>query len=163
MKHLLIVCLLFPFVIKAQDTCGLKQKKDPYTREIKIYSGSIELTGAKISVQASKTEVDIMLTVTTGEKCFDDNIYAYVFFEGTKLRTIYRNSGATNCDGIMHFTFRNVATTPSALEKLSKQKVVSIKIQLGEKKEQVIEFTPEQQDAFMKAVACIIPASKTIQ
>src|SRR2546421_630228 len=100
----LIPVFILPLFLSAQD-CNLKTEKDSYTKEVKISTGLIQLKGATVSFEVTKTDIDLMFTIS--KQCFTDASIATVFFEGTKYRTNYKNSGTMNCDGFFHFSFRN--------------------------------------------------------
>lgn len=165
--------LLFLFPANAQD-CKLKKEKDPYTREMKISSGFIQLEGGMISIVATKTEIDFMISLGAG-KCLDDGAAINIFFDSSKLKSVYKNSGTMNCDGLFHFNFKNTANTPTNLNNLSTKKLrlivfkekpdmeVSSKSKKEKPKESEITFTPEQQQQFMDMVTCVIKESKTLQ
>src|SRR6476646_4657189 len=107
MKYCFVLLLLSPFLLSAQD-CSLKTTKDPYTREIKVTTGLISLNDAQYSIQATKTEIDFIVSV---------------FFEGTRLKSNFKNGGTTNCDGLFHITFRNTNPMQSALSNLGTKKI----------------------------------------
>src|SRR6185295_7642059 len=115
MKYYLALVLLSPFFSPAQD-CNLRTSKDPYTKEVKVTTGLISLNNAQYSIQATKSEIDFMFSIEG--KCFDDASSASVFFEGTRLKSNFKNGGTTNCDGLFHSTFRNTDPLPSALSNL---------------------------------------------
>ena len=160
MKYYFILLLLSPFFLSAQD-CNLKTSKDPYTREIKISTGLISLNNAQYSIQATKSEIDFMFSMEG--KCFDDASTASVFFEGTRLKSNFKNGGTTNCDGLFHFTFRNTNPLPSALSNLRKKKITSIRFKDNTNKETGIILTAEQQQTLSKLINCIIDEAKKLQ
>ena len=160
MKYSLTLFLLLPFFSRAQD-CNLKTSKDPYTKEIKISTGFISLTGGQLSIEVTKTEIDFMFSLESG-KCFDDACTAAVFFEGTRLKTNFKNSGTMNCDGLFHFTFRNTNPSPSALQNLATRKITSIRFKDNTKKETGVTLTPEQQQTLMNVTNCIIAEAKKL-
>jgi hypothetical protein len=160
MKYQLFLLLLLPFYSRAQD-CKLKNRKDPYTREIRLSTGFITLDAAQVSIEASKSEVDFMFSFGSG-KCFDDACTAALYYEGSKLKTNFKNNGTMNCDGLFHFTFRNTDPTPSALQNLAIKKVTSIRFKDNAKKEIVVTLTAEQQQIFMNQAACIINEAKKL-
>ena len=156
-----IALSLFPLFAQSQD-CALQKETDPYTRETKITTGFIKLRNATLSIQADSREIDFLFIITGTDKCFTDASTASVFFEGTRVKTNYRNAGGMNCDGYFHFNFKNQAALPSALQKLANQKVTTILFVGNDKKETLITFSPEHQDALMHFVSCIIEESKTL-
>ena len=124
MKYCLALLLLLPFFSPAQD-CNLKTSKDTYTREMKVSTGLISLNNAQYSIQATKSEIDFMFSIEG--KCFDDGSAAAVYFEGTRLKSNFKNSGTTNCDGLFHFTFKNTDPIQSSLSNLGTKKITSIR------------------------------------
>src|SRR6266496_3516966 len=117
MKYLIAILLLLPFAGLAQDSCHLKKSQDPYTKLIKISSGFVDIGTAKVSVEATKTEIDFLFSLSGGI-CFDDQSMASVFYVGTKVKTNLKNSGTMNCDGLYHFNFKNQANPNSYLQNL---------------------------------------------
>jgi hypothetical protein len=159
MKYISALLLLLPFFPKAQD-CNLKKTKDPYTREIKISTGLIFLNSGQYSIEATKSEIDFMFSLEG--KCFDDASTAAVFFEGTRLKTNFKNSGTMNCEGLFHFTFRNTNPLSSALLNLGAKKITSIRFKDNTSKETGISFTAEQQQTFINLTNCIINEAKKL-
>jgi hypothetical protein len=160
MKYPFCLLLLLPLYTIAQD-CKLKNRKDPYTREIKLSTGFIQLGGAQVSMEGSKSEVDFMFSFGSG-KCFDDACTAALYYEGSKVKNNFKNNGTMNCDGLFHFTFRNTNPTPSALQNLATKKVTSIHFKDNTKKEIVVTLTAEQQQIFASQAACIISETKKL-
>lgn len=160
MKSSFCLLFLFPLFTFAQD-CKLKQRKDPFTKEIKVSTGLIQLAGAQVSIEASKSEVDFMFSFGGG-KCFDDACAAAVLYEGSKLKTNFKNNGTMNCDGLFHFTFRNTNPSPSSLQNLATKKVTSIRFKDNTKKEIVVTLNAEQQQLFMNQSACILEEAKKL-
>src|SRR6185295_13515007 len=160
MKYYLALVLLSPFFLSAQD-CNLRTSKDPYTREVKVSTGLISLNNAQYSIQATKSEIDFMFSIEG--KCFDDASSASVFFEGTKVKSNFRNGGTTNCDGLFHFTFRNTNPSPSALSNLGAKKITSIRFKDNTNKETGIILTVEQQQTLSDLINCIINEAKKLQ
>jgi hypothetical protein len=161
MKYLVAALLFFPIATFAQDSCKLKKTQDPYTKQIKLSTGFIDIGTAKVSIEASKTEIDFLFSVASGI-CFDDQSTAAVFYVGTKVKTNLKNSGTMNCDGLFHLNFKNQTNTPSFLQNFSNKLVSSIKYTDNTKKESVIELTGEQQLALKMLATCIINQAKTL-
>lgn len=160
MKSLFAIILLLPLFSFSQD-CNFKKDKDPHTREIKISSGFIDLSATKVSVVATKTEIDFLFSLGSGN-CFDDESTANVFYAGTKVKTNFKNTGTMNCDGLFHFTFRNQANLPMLLQNFVNKQVTSIKFIDNTKKEIVLSLTEEQQVIFKKLANCIVNEAKTL-
>ena len=160
MKYYLALLVLTPLFSLGQD-CNLKTSKDPYTREVKISTGLISLNNAQYSIQATKSEIDFMFSVEG--KCFDDASAAAVYFEGTRLKSNFKNSGTTNCDGLFHFTFRNTDPMQSSLSNLGTKKITSIRFKDNTNKETGVNLTAEQQQTLSNLINCIINEAKKLQ
>jgi len=161
MKYMFVIALLFPFYTWAQD-CKLHKETDPYTKEIKLSTGFIQLQGGSVTVDADKLEIDVFFTLNGTDKCFDNSSTAFIFFEGTKLKMTTRNSGSMNCEGFFHFTVRNTPSTNSLLQKLSAQKINNIVFTGNGKKETKIIFTSEQQQMFTSLTTCLVNEAKPL-
>ncbi len=166
MKCVSLILLLFPVFLSAQNPaapeCKLIKETDPYTKETKFSSGFISLQiGASLNIDADGKEIDFFFTIP--DECYTDASTVFVFFEGSKVKATYRNSGSMNCDGYFHFNFRNGPATPSGLQKLASQKVSSFVFTGNDKKKPVtISLLPDQQKEFMEITACMIAESKTL-
>ena len=66
-----------------------------------------------------------------------------------------------NCEGMFHVTFRNVRTTPSALNKLATLKISSINFK-GNGKPIEIKLKDEEKIAIMQMAKCLVDESKTL-
>ena len=164
MKYILLFIFLAPLFGLAQDSaaidCKLVKETDPYTRETKLSSGFMSLQGASITVDADNKEIDFFFAVPG--KCFSDASTVFIFFEGSKIKTTYRNTGSVNCEGYFHFIFKNGITTPTVLKKLATQKVANFIFTDNDKKTTIVSLLPDQQKALMEASHCIIEQSKTL-
>jgi hypothetical protein len=161
MKYIIAIILILPLCCAAQD-CKIIRETDPYTKETKVSTGFITLDGASVTIDGNSSEIDMFFTMDGGEKCFDNNSTAYIFFEGTKLKVTTRNSGSMNCEGFFHFTFRNTPTTQSMLQKIATQKIHLITFTSNSKKENKIELSPQQQDAVMNFTNCLVNEAKKL-
>lgn len=159
MKLTLLVLSLLPLAVLAQD-CKLIKEKDPYTRETKVSTGFMELQGGTVTVDADSREIDFFFSIPG--KCFNDASTVFIYFDGAKNKTTYRNAGSVNCDGNFHFKFKNGQATNTVLQKLSTQKVAHFIFVGSDKKEITIDLIPEQQESFMKAVNCLVTDAKTL-
>jgi hypothetical protein len=166
MKYVSLIFFLLPLFLSAQNPiaaeCKLIKETDPHTKETKFSSGFISLQiGASLNIDADGKEIDFFFTIP--DECYTDASTVFVFFEGTKVKATYRNSGSMNCDGNFHFMFRNGVATPSGLQKLSTQKVSSFVFTGNDKKKPVtISLLPDQQKTFMEITACVIAESKAL-
>ncbi len=146
--------------------CNLNRDRDPYTKEIKLSSGFIELDGASVTIDANKDEIDFLFSMEQNNRCFDDNTTAQVFFDSSKTKLSIHNNGSMNCKGIFHFIFKNSATTPSQLARLSGFKVNHIDLYNNldmTKKIGTINFTSSMQNTFMSLTACVATEAKTLR
>jgi hypothetical protein len=159
MKYLITALFLLPLTSIAQD-CKFKLDKDPYTKEEKLSSGFIDIGTAKVSVVATKTEIDFLFSLGKGN-CYDDDCTAAISWSGTKSKTNVRNTGPMNCDGLFHFNFKNQASTPTNLQNLGGKNIASIKFTDNTKKDVVITLTEEQQTALKNLATCIVNEAKT--
>ena len=153
---------LIPMCSFSQE-CVIQKEEDPYTKAIKLSTGFINFRNASLSIQADSREIDFLFIITGTDKCFSDASTASVFFEGTRLKSNYRNGGSMNCDGYFHFIFRNQPALPSALQRLATQKVTSMLFTGNDKKETLITFSPEHQEMLKHFVSCMIEEAKTLQ
>jgi hypothetical protein len=163
MKRILFALLLSPLGMLAQD-CKLISETDPYTKEVKLSTGFMDLEGARLTIDATKQEVDFLFAIVGADKCYTDASTAAIFFEGTKTKLTQRNGGSMNCEGLFHFIFRNGTTPPSVFQKLSTQKVTKIVFTGNNKAETTVTLDPEQQQILMELAACMMKeAPKLIQ
>lgn len=164
MKYIALIVALVPFFLSAQDStaigCKLVKETDPYTRETKLSSGFISLQGASLTIDADNKEIDFFFAVP--DKCFADASTIFIFFEGSKIKTTYRNSGSMNCDGFFHFVFKNGITTPTVLKKLGSQKVANFVFTGTDGKATTVSLLPDQQKSLMDIITCMIAESKTL-
>ena len=106
----------------AQD-CKLKKTKDQFSQEPKLSTGFVPFSNALLSIEADSKEIDFLFSVRdkSEEKCFDDLSTISFVFEG-KQKSNFRNTGTMNCEGLFHVTFKNLPTTPGALQRLVTKK-----------------------------------------
>lgn len=167
MKHLFFLLALLPLFSHAQD-CTIKKESDQFTQQPKLTTGFMPFgQGVQrylLSVDATKTDIDFFFALNNGTegKCFNDASTATIFYEGSKLKAAYKNTGSMNCEGLFHFTFRNVATTPSALQRLATLKIANITLLDTNKKEIKLELTDAEKTLLMEKIACLIKESKTL-
>jgi hypothetical protein len=155
MKFVLLLILAMPLTLLAQD-CKLIKETDPYTKERTISTGFIPLTGASLSIDARKDEVDLLFSVLGADRCFTDASTAAIFFVGSKVKQSQRNGGSMNCEGLFHIIFRNTATPAPFLRKMATQKIEKIIFTGTDKKEITISLDPDQQQVVMELAACIV-------
>jgi len=159
MKAIVFALMMLPCIIQAQE-CKVIKETDPYTKETRYSSGVINLQSGNVSVEADSKEIDFFFTVEG--KCFNDASNVYIFFEGSKVRTTYRNAGGMNCDGYFHFKFKNNKATTGVLQKLTTQKVTQFIFTDNNKKETIVSLLPDQQEAFTAKATCLVNEAKLL-
>ena len=160
MRQILLCLLVLPLYSLAQD-CKVNRETDPFTKEVKISSGFLALqNGASVTIDADSKEIDFFFTIPG--KCYDDGSTVFIFFDGVRTRSTYRNAGGRNCDGYFHFKYRNTPTPNSILKRLMTQKVAQFVFTGTDKKELIVSLLPEQQEAFMKLANCLTEEAKTL-
>jgi len=166
MKKILLLLMFAPLGLMAQDStavsCKLHSETDPFTKEIKLSTGFINLSGGSITIDATAPEVDLLFSVSGREVCFDNNSTAFIFFEGTKSKLTIRNGGTMNCEGLFHFIFKNTATTQNNLNRLGTQKINRIVFTTTSKTELTINIKPETQEQLMQHIHCIAEEAKKL-
>jgi hypothetical protein len=160
MKRVLFFLLICPFFATAQDTCGIKRDRDPYTKEVRLSTGFISVGNFKVSIDAVTKEIDFFFMLD-GSKCFNDQSQLVVNFEGSRVKQTYRSSGTMNCEGYFHIAFRNTPGTSYSLQKLATLRVSSFVFK-KDNEETMVMLTADQKVLFQRAVACIIAQSKTL-
>jgi hypothetical protein len=162
MKQLLVLALLLPFFSFAQD-CQIKKTKDQFTQYPKLSTGFVPFSSVSLSIDADSKEIDFLFSLTnkTEGNCFDDVSTISFVYEG-KQKANFRNTGTMNCEGLFHVTFKNLATTPSPLQKLSTKKLTAITLVGNDKATTVVTLGPAQQQELMDMIACIVKEGKTL-
>lgn len=160
MKSILLIGCLFPLFVAAQE-CKVFTDTDPYTKETKLSSGSISLQGgSSVSVEADSKELDYFFIIN--DRCFNDQSTLIIYFEGSRQKVTYRNSGSMNCTGYFHFIVKNSATTPLQVQKLSTIKISQLEFTDSDKKKVTLTLAPDQQETFMKSAACVTEQAKKL-
>ena len=161
MKNILAILLLSPFFSAAQD-CKLSKETDPYTKETKLSTGFIYLSGGSVTIDADSKEIDVLFSIEGVDKCFDNNCNAAIFFEGVKTKINSRNGGTMNCEGLFHFVFKNTVLSSTVLQKIMTQKINHIVFTGNNKKESTITLKPEEQEKLMALATCLMNEAKTL-
>jgi hypothetical protein len=162
MKHLLALLLLIPAFSFAQD-CQLKKTKDQFSQEPKLSTGFVPFSAVSLSIDADSKEIDFLFSIDnkSEEKCFDDASTISFVYEG-KQKANFRNTGTMICQGLFHVTFKNLATTPSPLQKLSTKKLTAIMLTGNNKTVTTITLGAEQQQQLMDMIRCVVKEAKTL-
>jgi len=162
MKLILSLLIILPLLATSQD-CKLSKETDPFIKETKISTGFFALDGGSVTIDATSTEIDFLFSIEGADRCFDDNSTAAIFFEGPKLiKFNSRNSGSMNCEGLFHFIFKHTATPYSLLNKIMTQKINHIVFTGNNRKEATITLTPNNQQALITLVTCLVNEAKTL-
>lgn len=161
MKKILGLLFLLPFTGIAQD-CKLIRETDPFTKEIKISTGFIFIDGGSLTIDADKKEVVVLFSIDGGGKCFDNNSSASIIFDGLKSKSVARNGGTMNCEGLFQFVFRNSTSTTTLLQRLMTYKIASIVFTDSNKKESTLTVGPTEQEMIKKLATCLVNESKTL-
>lgn len=148
-------------MLNGQD-CALIRETDPYTKLSTLSTGYQKMQGGSLVLDANKSEIDWMLEVGTGNLCVDDEATIQVFFEGTKLRLMFRNGGTMNCEGLLHVLFKNAPATNYQLGKLISLPIQRILITTVDKKEWVIVPNAEQRIKWIRSSTCLVDESKKL-
>ncbi len=158
----LALTILLATGINAQE-CNLFKDVDTYSKQEKLSTGFIAVNGANLTIDATKTEIDFLITSTKGDKCFDSNTSAVILFADGKQKFTMRNNGTMNCDGDFHVVGRNTATViPSFLQRITKQKIQKISIKGRDGKDIEITLTEAQQQQFFDLATCMAAQAKTL-
>jgi hypothetical protein len=162
MKYFLTTLLFLPLFSVAQD-CKLKKFKDQFSQEPKFSTGFVPFSSLALSIDADSKEIDFLFSVKnpSEEKCFDDVSTMSFVYDG-KQKANFRNTGTMNCEGLFHVTFKNLATTPSPLQKLSTKKVTAITLTGSNKSVTTITLGQAQQQELMDLINCIVKESKSL-
>jgi len=166
MKKFLVITVLFPFLLSAQDSiatqCKLIRETDPFTKETKLSTGFIFLDGGSVTIDADSKEIDVLFSIEGVDKCFDNNSIAAIFFEGVKTKMSSRNGGTMNCEGLFHFVYKNTALTSSLLQKIMSQKINHIVFTGNNKKESTINISPLEQQTLITMATCLVNEAKKL-
>jgi hypothetical protein len=161
MKYIVIILLHIPLLSVAQD-CKLRKTVDPYTKEVKLSTGLIALSGASLSIDADSKEIDFFISVDSKEKCFNDMSSAVIIYDSSKVKANFKNMGSINCDGFFHLIFKNGQNTQSQLQRLTTKKIVSIVLTDTNKGQTVMTFSPEMQQKIISLGTCLVNEAKAL-
>lgn len=167
MKKLFAIFLLIPIFSRAQDTtapaCKLIKETDPYTKEIKLSTGFIGLDGASVTIDADSREIIVLFSLEGAEKCVDNNSVADVYFEGLKSKTMSRNAGTMNCEGLFQLIFKNTRNSPTTmLQRILTRKITHIIFTGNSGKPFTVNVGPKEQEALMSLANCLVTDAKSL-
>lgn len=164
-RFLLALALFSPFFLGAQDStgCRLISERDPYTKEVKLSSGFIGLDGASVTIDADSKEIIFLFSIETAEKCFDNNSTVDLFFEGIKSKTMSRNAGTMNCEGLFQLVFKNSNSNPTTiLQRLTTKKLTQLVFTGNSKKPQTVNLGPKEQENLMFLANCVLTQGRSL-
>ncbi len=167
MRYLLFLLVLNPFLSPAQDTtasaCKLIKETDPYTKETKLSTGFIGLDGASVTIDADNKEIIVLFSLEGADKCVDNNSVADVYFEGLKSKTMSRNAGTMNCEGLFQLIFKNTRSTPTTmLQRILTRKISHIIFTGNSGKPFTVKAGPKEQEALMALANCLVTEARTL-
>lgn len=161
-RFLIAVFLLCMAKVQAQE-CKLIRETDPYTKQTKLTTGFIHVDGGSISVDADSKEIIVLFSLDGPEKCFDNNSTAELHFEGLKSKSLSRNQGTMNCEGLFQFVFRNSAGNPTTLlQRIMTKKITDIIFTGNGKKPVTVNIGPAEQESLMSLATCLVNEAKTL-
>lgn len=160
-----LIILGFSLISQAQDTasCRLIRETDPYTKEVKLTSGFIGLDGASVTIDADSKELIFLFSLEGADKCLDNNSTVDLFFEGIKSKTMTRNAGTMNCEGLFQLVFKNSNSTPTTiLQRLSTKKLTQLVFTGNSKKPVTVNLGPAEQETFMRLANCVLTEGRAL-
>jgi hypothetical protein len=161
MKKYLLLILLAPLLGNAQDCAMLHRDRDPYTKEVRITTGQMNIGSHKLSVEANLKDIDLFFVISTAGICFNEDSTVVVNYAGTRSKSTFRNGGTLNCEGFFHIIFRNSHTENSGLRRMMEQRTSGFTFGKG-KDAIVINLTEEQRDILQKSLSCLVAEGKTL-
>jgi hypothetical protein len=161
---MLLVGLIFSSMNLVGQVCNVKKDVDEFSGKPKVSTGFFTLAQGMLSVDATAAEMDFFFVVkpAKGPACFDDESTLIFLFEGGKQKTNGRYAGDANCQGVFHFIIKTGNITPSSLQKLSTQKVISILFRGKNEVEYPVTLTPAESQKLMESAQCIWSESKKL-
>ncbi len=162
MKIFAALFLAVPLFSFSQD-CKLIRETDPFTKEVKLSTGFVYLDGGSVTIDADSKEIILLFNIEGPDRCFDNNSSADVFFEGIKSKTMSRNGGTMNCEGLFQFVFKNSAGSPTTmLQRLMTRKITQIVFTGNTKKPITVNVGPKEQEALLALTNCLVNEAKTL-
>ena len=167
MRYLLLLLVFIPFLAPAQDTtasaCKLIRETDPFTKETKLSTGFIGLDGASVTIDADSKEIIVLFSLEGADKCVDNNSVADVYFEGLKSKTMSRNAGTMNCEGLFQLVFKNSRNTPTTmLQRILTRKITHIIFTGNSGKPFTVKLGPKEQEALMALANCLVTEGRML-
>jgi hypothetical protein len=159
-----LLMLMLPALGFSQD-CSLKNDKDA-DNQPRLSTGFLSFgVGSSfflLSMDAGKKDIDLFFVIKgSGPECFDEESTVTINFDDGKTKMTLKNTGPTNCNRILHVTFRNGPVTHTYLQRLSTRKVASFHI-VGTDKTADIHLSEQDKILLMNRASCVAVESKTI-
>lgn len=167
MKYLFSLLFLVPAFLSAQDStkaaCKLIRETDPYTKEVKLSTGFIFLDGGSVTIDADSKEIVFLFSIEGPNRCFDNNSTVDLFFEGIKSKTMSRNGGTMNCEGLFQLVFKNTRSTPTTvLQRILTKKTLQFVFTGNTGKPLTVNVGPKEQEALMTLANCLVEEGRTL-
>lgn len=148
---------------QADTACKLITETDPFTREVKMSTGFIGLDGASVTLDADSKEIIFLISMEGAEKCFDNNSTIELYFEGLKSKTMSRNAGTMNCEGLLQLVFKNTQNTPTTiLNRLCTMKATHFIITGNSKKPVTVNLGPKERESLQWLANCLVTQGRTL-
>lgn len=148
---------------QAEPACKLITETDPFTKEVKMSTGFIGLDGASVTVDADSKEIIFLFSMEGAEKCFDNNSTIELYFEGLKSKTMSRNAGTMNCEGLLQLVFKNTNNTPTTiLQRLCTLKATHFIITGNSKKPVTVNLGPKERESLQFMTNCLVTQGRTL-
>ncbi|ANE49786.1 hypothetical protein [Flavisolibacter tropicus] len=163
MKLLLPLLFSLPISVFGQD-CSLKKTKDQFSQEPKLTTGFVNLSNAKLSMDADAKEIHLLFLIgSNGEmKCFEEASTLTIAFDSTNTKANLRNGGSMNCEGYFDVVFKNTPTTTSYLNRLTTHTVKTLTFTGNNKTVTVVTLSDDQKALLRQLANCIATESKTL-
>ena len=163
--RIFFVFLFFSSFSAYSQECNLKRDVDA-DNQPRLTTGFLSFgkgsTNFLLSMDAGKRDIDFFFSIRgMGPKCFNEESTITVLFDDGKTKMELKNTGATNCNSVMHVTFRNGMVTHAYLQRLSTKKVATIHIEGSDKKID-INFNEADKTLMQNSATCVAKESKTL-
>ncbi|MBA2745957.1 MAG: hypothetical protein H0U44_07020 [Flavisolibacter sp.] len=162
---LLLFILSFVSIESFSQECKLRKSIDQFSQEPKLSSGFMNFStvkGERISLSIEADSKEVRLLFSLKGNCFNDQSTAAFSFEGSKSKNTQKNTSSMNCDGVFTIVFRNTNTTPSALQKIGKQKLTTILFTSSNNQKIEVQLTEDERALVVEKANCMITESKSL-
>jgi len=163
MKFLLPLLFALPLGVFGQD-CAIKKTKDQFSQEPKLTTGFIQLSNARLSIDADAKEIHFLFVVgNNGEmKCFEDASTLSISYDSIRTKSNLRNGGTMNCEGYFDVVFKNTPSTNTYLNRLTTHTVQTLTFTGNNKQVTVITLSDDQKALLKQLATCMATESKTL-